>query len=336
VSRRGAEAKPAWSAVPRPVKDEAERRLGAAVARATLAYGGYAPSATYRLVLRGGRRAFFKASYPIPAESGVRWSVDSEARRYRALAPWIKGFAPRFFGSFQVLGWHVLLLEDLGRATMPPWTPAKTRRAARSYAAFHRGTLGAELPRMLSRTGHREFGVFWDQIARTGGAARTATLARRRDDEAREWLDVALPVLRDLERRLVRARRPFVLLHFDTRSDNVRLRGDRMIMFDWPNASVGPAEFDVAAFAQAVTAEGGPEPEKVLSWYEEVLPLRAAVLDGSIAGVAGYFADRAWRPPTPGLPRLRSWQRRQLKATLAWAARRFDLPEPRWLASVPD
>ncbi len=37
-----------------------------------------------------------------------------------------------------------------------------------------------------------------------------------------------------------------------------------------------------------------------------------------------------------GLPRLRSIQRRQLKATLAWAARRFGLPDPRWLSAVPD
>jgi len=29
-------------------------------------------------------------------------------------------------------------------------------------------------------------------------------------------------------------------------------------------------------------------------------------------------------------------QRRQLKSTLAWAARHFDLPEPRWLAAVAD
>ena len=310
--------------------------LGSRILRATPAYGGYAPSATYRLVLAGRRRAFFKASYPLPSGSGVRWSIDPEERRYRALEPWIREWSPHFIGSLRADGWHVLLMEDLGPATMPAWTANKTRRAARSYAAFHRSTLGAELPRMLSRTDHHEFGVSWDGIARTAATANTAGLARRREDEAREWLDVALPVLRDLERGLLRARRPFVLLHFDTRSDNVRLRGDRMLMFDWPYASVGPAEFDLAAFAQAVAAEGGPAPEQVLSWYEDVLPLRAAVLDASVAGIAGCFADRAWRPVPVGLPRIRAIQRRQFKATLAWAARRFALPEPRWLAAVAD
>jgi hypothetical protein len=72
----------------------------------------------------------------------------------------------------------------------------------------------------------------------------------------------------------------------------------------------------------------------VLADYESVLPVRGGYLDASIAGIAGYFADRAWRPPVPGLPRIRQVQRKQLKATLAWAARRFGLPEPSWLAAV--
>ena len=92
----------------------------------------------------------------------------------------------------------------------------------------------------------------------------------------------------------------------------------------------------MAAYAQGVTAEGGPEPERVLAWYEEVLSLRADAIDASLAGITGYFADRSWKPEIPGLPRVRSFQRRQLKSSLAWAPRRFDLPEPRWLAAVAD
>jgi Ser/Thr protein kinase RdoA (MazF antagonist) len=243
---------------------------------------------------------------------------------------------PRLFDSFKKDAWHVLLMEDVGPASVPPWTPAKTRVAARSYARFHRRTLGMRLPRWLSRTQHQRFGGYWAKLAATGQLRAAASLARGRADEAGEWLDVALPLLVERERWLIRARRPYVLLHFDTRSDNIRLVGERLVMFDWPFASVGRAEFDTAAFAQAVAAEGGPLPERVLESYERVFPLRERELDGSVAGIAGYFADRAPKPPLPGLPRLRSIQRRQLKATLAWAARRFDLPEPTWLAAVPD
>jgi hypothetical protein len=308
--------------------------LGSPVARAERVYGGYAPSATFRLKLANGKRAFFKASYPAPKGSGVLWVMDREARNYRTLEPFIRPWSPRFYGSFAREGWHVLLLEDLGPRSVPPWTPAKARTAARSYARFHRKTWGEPLPTSLPRTGHVEHSRFWRTLGKTGEIARTASLAGRRADEAEEWLHVALPIFVANERALGRARPPFSLLHFDTRSDNVRLHGDRLRIFDWPFACIGPAEFDVVAFAQAVVAEGGPPPERVLEWYQEVLKLRPEMIDASLAGVAGYFADRAWRPPIVGLPRVRLWQREQMKACLRWSARRFDLAEPRWLETV--
>jgi hypothetical protein len=334
MSRQGAEPKPPWSAVPQELKDEVATMLGSAVARAERVYGGYAPSATFRLRLANGRRAFFKASYPAPKGSGVKWVVDVEDQNYRRLSRFIAPWAPRFFGSFKRSGWHVVLLEDLGPRTMPPWTPAKARRATRSYAKFHKSTLAKNLPRSLSRTQHHDFAGFWRALAESGELDRVAGLAGRRKDEAREWIDVMLPIMRRLEDRLLKLKPPFALLHFDTRSDNTRLHGELLRIFDWPFASVGPAEFDVIAYAQGVTADGGPGPEQVLAWYEDVLPLRAEAIDASLAGISGYFADRSWKPPVPGLPRLRGFQRRQLQCCLGWSARRFDLPEPHWLDAV--
>src|SRR5436190_14316616 len=86
VSRQGAEPKPPWSAVPREIKDEVARVLRSPVTRAERVYGGYAPSATFRLKLANGKRAFFKASYPAPKGSGVKWVVDVEDRNYRRLS----------------------------------------------------------------------------------------------------------------------------------------------------------------------------------------------------------------------------------------------------------
>ena len=320
--------------MPREIKDEVARVLRSPVSRAERVYGGYAPSATFRLRLANGKRAFFKASYPAPKGSGVRWFMDQEARNYRSLERFIHPWAPTFYGSFERDGWHVLLLEDLGPRSVPPWTGAKARKAARSYARFHRKTRGKRLPRSLPRTGYVEQSKFWRTLGKTGEIARTASLAGRRAAEAEEWLAVAFPVLVGHERNLEHAPPPFALLHFDTRSDNVRIHGDRLRIFDWPFASAGPAELDVVAFCQAVAAEGGPSAERVLAWYEEVTRLRPEMIDASLAGIAGYFADRGWRPPIPGLPRVRRWQRDQLKECLRWAARRFDLPEPRWLDAV--
>jgi hypothetical protein len=163
---------------------------------------------------------------------------------------------------------------------------------------------------------------------------RLAALAGRQQPDAAAWLVRNFDALQAAEQALALAREPFALLHFDTRSDNIRLQGDVLRMFDWPFAAVGPAEFDVAAFAQSIESEGGPDADTVVGWYEAVLPLRHDVLVASAAGLAGYFADRAPRPPVPGLPRLRSVQRRQLKASLSWVARLLDLPEPSWLSAV--
>ena len=171
-------------------------------------------------------------------------------------------------------------------------------------------------------------------MSESGDLKKTAALARPRADEAREWLDVALPLLRDSSERLPRLRAPLSLVHGDTRSDNTRLQGEQLRMFDWNFASIGPHEFDAAAFAQATEAEGGPSAERTLAWYAQVMPLRDSHLDASVAGIAAYFADRSWRPPIPGVPRVRAFQRRQLVVSLAWAARRFALPEPRWLDAV--
>jgi Phosphotransferase enzyme family len=334
---REREPKPPWSAVPLSVRADAERQLGSRVVRATRAYGGYAASATFRLVLANGQRAFFKGAYPPPPGSAAIFPVDEEEKRYRALAPIVGRWMPRQYASFKRDHWHVLLMEDLGPAQIPPWSANTARSAVRSYARFHAATLGRPLPRFLSRTQHAHFGGYWHGLEKRGELDQTASLAGARADEAREWLDVALPVFLEKERDLARARRPFALLHFDTRSDNIRLVGDRLIMFDWPFASVGPAEFDVVAFAQGFPSErGGPLPERALDWYEEVLPLRRREIDASLAGIAGYFAHRSWQPPLAGLPRLRGVQRRQLKACLAWAARRFALPDPRWLRAVKD
>ena len=268
------------------------------MARAARVYGGYAPSATFRMVLADGRRAFFKG---VNASSNVymRGALPREERVYRDLGPFIRPWAPAFLGSIKRLDWHVLLLEDVGPQTMPPWSPAKARRSARSFAIFHASTHGQTLPRWLSRTEHHDFADLWRRLSKTGELAKTAGLAQRRADEAREWLDVALPALRESAGRLTQLRPPHSLLHFDTRSDNVRLHGEQLRMFDWNFASVGPHEIDAA-----------------------------------VAGIAAYFADRAWRPPIPGVPRVRAFQRRQLKVSLAWAARLLDLPEPRWLEAV--
>ena len=301
------------------------------------AFGGYGPSATFVLHLGDGTRAFFKGIYPLPAGSAVRWSLDEEEKVYTRLREQISPWAPAYLGSIRAAGWHALLIEAVEGEKVPPWTAPKARRATRSYAEFHAATLGKRLPAWLPRGLHKEFAGYWTQMADDADARRRLSdMAGPEREPAARWLERSLPALANAEAGLATAPRPFALLHSDTRSDNIRLQGDLLRMFDWPFAFVGPPEFDLAAFAQSIAAEGGPQTEDVVAWYESVLPVRRAVLVGAIAGIAGYFADRAPRPEVPELPRLRSVQRRQLKASLGWAARVLGLARPAWLDAAPD
>ena len=308
--------------------------------RAERAFGGYGPSATFRLLLADGRRAFFKGAYPLPASSRVRWVLDQEERVFEHLGDALRPWAPAYLGVLRVGGWHALLLEDVGAATVPPWTRSKARAATRAYAEFHRSSLGRRLPRWLPRLGTSlTRGHTWERLrGMSDGLARLAHLAGPRARQARRWLDAHVPALDASARAIRRTRGPHALLHLDTRSDNIRVYPGAAVplrIFDWPFAQVGPPELDFMPYAQSVAAEGGPDPETLTEWYSEVLPVRPRVLASAAAHFAGFFAEHAWRASPEGLPRLRPWQRQQLKVSLAWAARLLELPEPAWLEAVP-
>jgi len=160
------EAKPPWSAVPPAIKDEVAKLLGSPVARAERAYGGYAPSATFRLRLRDGRRAFMKGTYPLATDSAVRWQLEEEEHVYAQLGEYLRPWAPRYYGGVTADGWHVVVLEDVGPRTMPPWTRAKVTACARSYAAFHAKTYGKRLPRWLSRIEHQDLDEYLGRAGR--------------------------------------------------------------------------------------------------------------------------------------------------------------------------
>ncbi len=335
MSRRGVEAKPPWSALPPALRGAVGATLGAEVRRAARAWGGYAPTATFRLTLADGRRAFFKGAGPDDS-AFVRAAFEREERVYREATALIAPWAPLCYGVCRAGAWSGLLLEDLGAKSAPPWRPALARQVAGAYADFHTATRGRAFPAWLPTLGEylTTVGGGWERLAGTEVLGRVAALAGGRADEALAWLVAARPALARAGRALLAAPSPPVLLHADTRSDNLRWHAGRLRLFDWPHVMSGPAEFDLAAFAQSVTAEGGPDPEAVVAWYAARGEVRAGALDAAVAEIAGYFAEGAWQPDIPGLPRLRAFQRAQLRVSLAWAARRLGLPGPGWLVGV--
>lgn len=335
MSRSGVEPKPPWGAVPAEVRAAVDESLGGLVQRGMRVWGGYTPTPTFRLRLTDGRRAFFKAVNP-ESNAFARAAHAREVRVYQELYGLIADWAPDFYGAFECGEWSVILLEDLGPKSAPPWSPGLARRVAQAFSRFHASTLGQPLPSWLPQSNQHALGLarLWYTARDPDWLESVAGLAHGRENEAFHWLEAAVPVLAAASTGLVEAGPPFALLHEDTRSDNLRWTRGRLYLFDWPHVSVGRVEDDAAIFAQSVTAEGGPEPEEVIAWYAQGMPLQREVLDAAVASLAGYFADGAWQDDIPGLPRLRAFHRQQLRVTLDWASRRLALPHPSWIEAI--
>lgn len=336
MARRGVEAKPPWAALPADVRAAIAAAAGGHIARAQRVWGGYGPAPTFRLRLADGRRAFCKAVGP-DDNLFSRTAFEREERFYREVGGRLLPWAPRCLGATRIGEWRALLLEDLGPKSAPPWRRGALRGVARGLAAFHKATLDLPPLPWLPQPGEYLAGeaTLWSLLlADADGLTPVAALAGEQAGAALAWLRAAGPSLADASRGLADAAPPHALLHGDVRSDNLRWVGGQLRLFDWPHAGYGAAEFDLAGFAQSVSVEGGPEPEQVVAWYAERGLVRPALLDAAVAALAGFFANLAWRPDVPGLPRLRPFQRAQLRVTLAWAARRFDLPTATWLGSV--
>jgi hypothetical protein len=240
MSRSGIEAKPPWRSIPHAVRQRVHEVLGAAVSRGSRVWGGYGPTPTFRLTLADGRRVFFKGTNRA-SNDFARGALVREERVYRELSGVIGPWAPRFYAAFQHDDWHVLLLEDVGPKTVPPWAPAITRRVAHAYADFHAATLGRDdLPRWLPHLTDSLPRVTWSRVAAESDDLRAvAVLAAGHADEAHRWLQAALPLLcrladsaADLPRAICPAARRHPLrqppLHWRApRPLRLAVRGDR-------------------------------------------------------------------------------------------------------------
>ena len=334
MSRTGVEVKPPWRSIPKALRQQVTEALGAPVVRAQRVWGGYAPTPTFRLALADGRRAFFKGTNHASNDYS-RYALTVEERVYGELGGLLSQWMPRCYAAFRYEDWHVLLLEDVGAASVPPWTPQITRSIARATAAFHRSTLGCEAPAWLRRPETVFNHSSWAQtVEESADLQQIAALAGSNAPQALAWLQHASPLIERLTTQPALAEGPHAILHGDLRSDNLRFARGRLSLFDWPSITVGRPEWDIVVFAQSVTVEGGPLPEQILAWYGEQLPLAPAAVEGALAWWLMFFADRAWRPDIPGLPRLRRFQRQQLGLLIQWAARAFALPAPAWAAHL--
>ena len=332
--RTGVEPKPAWRSIPVAIRNAVSETLGAKVATGRRVWGGYGPSPTFRLTLADGRRAFVKGCAPDASEF-MRAAFARELRAYADLRDQIRDWTPTVFGTLARDGWELLILEDLGPKSVPPWPPRKTRAIIRAFARFHAINKEKPLPNWLKRPSDwLGEDLSWAWTTSRECASERASVAGSMVAQATDWFVENGALLGSTSRRMLTVDTP-QLLHNDARSDNLRWQNKKLYLVDWAEAVAGPPEFDAAAFIQTIAVESTFDPETILRWYVEVNPLDPAMLDAAVVAIAGFFAERAWRPELPGLPRLRAFQKQQLAVTLKWAVRRLAIEAPSWLDAIP-
>lgn len=339
------EPKPAWESLSPGLRSAIELALGSGIEGAEPAWGGFAPSATFRLRLRGGREVFCKADHPGNSEMS-RVALRAEIDVYEQV-PGIRPLAPGYLGTARAAGERTgagpteelaLLLEWAGdREAVPPWDPARVEATLERVAELHSLPI-RELPRRdvspelepYFTTGWKPIRS-WDRLAGSPelGARFAALFAEPAG--AREWLGSHADRLAELERGSVSVDWRSGPIHLDLRSDNLlytRSRGPLLI--DWTYLALGPRALDVAFLGPSVEAEGGPAVGELVRRYERIagLGFTRPELAASAALVSGFFAARAPLPDLPPLPRLRQVQCAQLFPALRWLSETLEIPCP--------
>jgi hypothetical protein len=279
--------------------DRIERALGWRPKDWTPACARTGATAARLLVSSGEKRAFVKLG---TTELTAGW-FRREHENYLALSG---PFLPRLLGFSDDGVVPVLALEDLSRAALPPpWDDERVAQVLEAGALVHAHPVPSHLQPFTD-----EFRDDWDRV----GSDPTRFLALGLCSVA--WLEFALPVL-----SAAAWAAPIggsSLLHLDVRSDNLCFREGRALIIDWDGPMVGNPDVDFALWLPSLAAEGGPQPEAVLTAAPELA-----------AWSAGYFCARAGDPPIPEAPHVRPLQLAQARTALPWAARALGLPVPR-------
>jgi thiamine kinase-like enzyme len=258
--------------------------------------GGYTPALRRIATLADGETVFVKAA---TSELTAKW-LEAEQRSYAALGG--ASFVPRVLGADD----GVLVLEDLRDAHWPPpWRSGDLDRVLTTLADVAATPPPEAVPDLESMAG-KQLRV-WHKIADAPEPFLGLGLC------SREWFDRSIGTRVDAETRGTLD--GDALVHFDVRSDNLCLLDDRVVLVDWNNAARGRPDYDVVAFAQGVTVEGGPPPDEIAPDADPFL----------VAMLTSYFARNAPKPLIPDAPRVRDIQRAQLRVCLPWMCRLLGL-----------
>jgi aminoglycoside phosphotransferase (APT) family kinase protein len=307
----------AWEALPAWLRRVIEKHLGAQVVQAVNQPGGFSPGVAARVLLDDGRRVFVKAA-------GAELNPDTPAL-HRAEAQVLAAMpanvpVPRLLAVFDQARWVALVLEDIdGVPPALPWRPAELERVLAALDEL--SVLLTPSPVAVPSIGARLDSMFvgWRDLQASPDAS---VLARVLPGEAGSWVVRHVERLAGLERGWADAVAGNSLVHGDVRADNLLLTGDRVVVVDWPWASVGAPWADLVLLAPSVAMQGGPAPDVLLQRSRTGTHADAAAVSAVVAALAGYLVWQSLQPAPPGLPTIRPFQAAQAGVALSWLRRR--------------
>jgi thiamine kinase-like enzyme len=275
------------------------RSLGQSLVRWRAASAGYSSAERWIITCADGSTAFVKHAIDPLTAMWLR-------QEYRVYANLRAAFLPALHAWDDDGEAPVLVLEDLSGADWSAaWTAERIRRVLDVLGEVAATTPPAALPSLESQ---RPLFSGWAHVAREPDAFLSAGLCSPR------WLSRAIESLVTAEAAAQLAGGD--LVHFDVRSDNLCVAGERVVLVDWNWACRGNRVVDVASWLPSLHMEGGPPPEAIL-------PREPALA----AAISGYFAARAGRHAETRQDRaVRALQLGQLRVALPWAVRALALP----------
>jgi aminoglycoside phosphotransferase (APT) family kinase protein len=303
-----------WEALPAHVHDAVARLLGSPVTHAVTQTGGFSPGTAARVRTADGTRAFVKA---VSAEANPH-SPDlhrKEARHAAALPPTVP--APRLLGTHDDGTWVALVFEEVaGRQPHIPWRDAELTRVLHAVERLGRTLTPSPVAAPPVAESLADAFDGWRHLL--DGEADDVT--GRLDP----WTVARLAELARLAAPWAEAASGDTLAHADLRADNMLLTDDGEVAFvDWPHAVRAARWFDLLVMLPCVRAQGGPDPEELFARHPLTEGADPSGVTATLAGLAGFFVEHSLRPPPPGLPTLRAFQRAQGDAALGWLRKRW-------------
>lgn len=305
-----------YASMPDHVHRWIERELGSPVVQAIPQQGGMSPGVAARLLTSSGDRAFVKAA-------GLSLNPDTpgiyrQENEVLAKLPDLD-LIPRSLACYDDGDWVCLLLEDIdGRQPHHPWTEGDVERV---FPAL------AELSAALSPGPGRP--APWPDAPRVEESQASMFEGWQTLTEAAEdldpWIRTCLDEFVACEKRALAAVAGDTLTHWDIRADNILLtEAGRVAVVDWSWACRSAPWVDTVLACLDLPLSGSEvDPDRLLARLPHTRDADPGDVTALIVAVAGGLLAASRRPPSPGLPKIRAFQKHSAEAFLGWARRRM-------------